>query len=77
MRITTITELTSSFTAINDTGERHLIDEYTRFTIFQPLSDPAQRQPGSRSLRLGRDHVNEREDGTLEIARTGERLRRV
>jgi len=76
MRITSITEHTSRFTAVNAQGERHVIDEYTRFAVFQPLSGAAQKHPGSRTLRHGRDYVNEMDDGTLEIVRTGERLKR-
>jgi len=75
--MSSIIEHTSRFTAINEYGEFRVIDEYTRFNIVRPLSGPAEKHPGSRMLRHGQDHVNELDDGTLEIVRTGERLKRV
>lgn len=69
---------TGRFQAVDDSGARHTVVEFTEFLDAGTLDRPGQRVPGLRSYKLlNGDHVNVHDDGTLEHVASGRRLRRI
>lgn len=77
MRAKTKIDKTDQIAVTDESGNLHFLDEYTRFAAHQTLSGPPQWVRGSRSLMLGREHVNCVDDNTFEVVMTGQRLKRA
>ncbi len=70
-------QLTGEFVALDDNGRPHTVIEYTDFIYTGTLVDPNTRTPGLKSYKLtDGDHCNVSDDGTLQVLRTGIKLRR-
>ena len=70
---------TASFTAIDDAGRKHTINEITEYHDASGLGDTSvQWEPVSKAYQLDNgNHVNLLDDGTMLVVRTGMRLRRM
>ena len=73
------TTKTDSFTAVDDAGQKHTINEWTVLYDTSGHSDDSVRwEPVAQAFRLENgNRVNLLEDGTIYVARTGMRLRRL
>lgn len=73
------TTLTDSFTAVDDGGQTHIVNEWT---VLQDVSgesdDSVQWEPVSQAFRLDDgNRVNLLDDRTIYVIRTGRHLRRL
>jgi hypothetical protein len=72
-------ELTAHYLAAHSDGERAIIDCYTTFTEYVPLSGASQWLPGSKSLKMQNsgNHVNAIGADEFEDVVTGRTYRRI
>ena len=71
------TTKTGSFMAVDKSGNRHTVSEWTNFQDASGHGDDAERwEPISQDLRLDNgDYVQVLDDETVLVLRTGKRLR--
>lgn len=72
----TKTEQTGSFRVIDEAGETHLINVFTRYTEHAPLSGPKAWVAGSKTYRMSNgNHVNPIEGDAFEEVGTSRKMR--
>ena len=71
------TTKTGTFMAVDKSGKRHTVSEWTIFQDASGHGDDAERwEPVSRAFRLDNgDYVQLLDDSTMLVVRTGTRLR--
>jgi hypothetical protein len=74
----TKTEITETYTAVDERGNTYGIDIWTKFTEFKPINGSAQWLPGSKSHEMQNGNpINVNNDGSLIDVHTGLVMRRI
>ena len=59
-------------------GTRQTLDEWTHYTLYEPVAGPSRRILSRRVFKLAGEDCELQQDGqTFKVTRTGEILRRV